>query len=241
MWANTGGCLGYSGWYVPTAYWDEAPGEITFGGYNPSRFSGTLVPLPLAPSPDQFPRLQIWLSSVSVTTNGKTELLRPETPNALGTSILLDTGSPGSAIPSSMYYQLTEVLEVNPVTNQVDCQYLNSDGGLTYTFYGFDGKYADIWVPFKQVIRPFVSDVCYLTITPEYDCSRGATHFSCTTLGEDFLRAAYIYVNYDNSTISIAQAAYEIPNLCPDGIEQVGSRSQAPLIVQQLVWELACC
>lgn len=218
------------------SYWDTAPGEITFGGYNPTRFSGVLLPLPLAPSPDQFPRLQIWLSSVSVKANGKTEILRPEKQNTLGTSILLDTGSPGSAIPRSMYYQLTEVLGVNPVTNQIDCGYLSSDGGLTFTFYGFDGQYPAIWVPFRQVIKGFViggKDVCYFTITPEYDCSRGTTQFSCTTLGEDFLRTAYIYVNYDNSTISIAQANYGNPSSCAGAVEEGQNRIQAPLKLQR--------
>lgn len=219
---------------MPIDYTDQASGEITFGGYNPSRFSGHLVPLPMAPSPDQFPRLQVWLSSISVTLNGKTEFLRPESPNVLGTSILLDTGSPGSAIPNSMYYQLAEVLEVDPVTNRVACEYMKSDGGLTYSFLGFDGKYADILVPFKQVIQPLGHGLCAFTIGREYDCSRGDVKFSCTTLGEDFLRAAYIYVNYDNSTVSMAQAAYEKPHLYEDGIEQTGSRAQAPLSFRTL-------
>jgi hypothetical protein len=131
-----------------------------------------------------------------------------------------------------MYYQLTEVLEVDPVNSQVDCAYMQSDGGLTFSFYGFDGKYADIWVPFKQVIRHLTAGdtgVCIITISFEVDCPRGNSRFTCSVLGEDFLRAAYFYVNYDNLTVSMAQAAYDSPDLYPDGIKQVGNRVQAPL------------
>lgn len=213
-------------------FYDPAPGEITFGAYNPARFSGDLLALPLAPSPDQFARLQIWLSSVTVTLNGWTHVLQPNSANALGISISLDTGSPGSSIPNSMYNELAKMLDVDPKTSNIDCKYLFADGGLTYTFYGFEGKYADIWVPFKQIIKWTSPGECQFTIGPEFDCSRGDIPFSCTVLGSDFLRAAYIFVNYDNLTVSVAQADYEVPHSWPAGFEGDFSRTQAPLIVQ---------
>ena len=131
-----------------------------------------------------------------------------------------------------MYYQLTEVLEVDPTTNRIPCEYAESDTGLTFGFLGFDGKNAEIWVPFKQFIKPLGHGLCSFTIGREYDCSRGPdVKSSCTTLGEDFLRAAYIYVNYDNMTVSMAQAAY---NVQAAETEKVGSGAQVPLRIPQL-------
>jgi hypothetical protein len=154
--------------------------------------------------------------------------------SALGVSITLDTGSPGSSIPSSMFSQLTSLLGADPVNGRVDCEYMFSDGGLTYTFYGFNGKYADILVPFKQVIKWTYPGECYLTIGSEFDCSRGGLKASCTSLGADFLRAAYIYVNYDNLTVSVAQATYETPHLWPVGIEEFASSDQTPFAIQRV-------
>ena len=172
------------------------------------------------------------MSSVSLTVDNKTTNLRRERSSSLGVSTTLDTGNPNSNVPYSMYYQLISLLGVNPKTNEIDCQYYRSNnGGLTYTFYGFDGKYAEIWVPFWQVIQ-YSPPACRFTVYSEFDCSIGGLHVSCTSLGADFLRAAYIYVNYDNSTVSVAQAAYPTSPGSPVEFDKIDSNSQARLIVQ---------
>jgi hypothetical protein len=132
-----------------------------------------------------------------------------------------------------MYNQLVELLGVDPKTSRIDCQHLFSDEGLTYTFMGFDGKFKDIRVPFKQFILWRVPGECEFTLNGEFDCSRGENRINCTSLGQEFLRSAYMHVNYDNLTVSIAQAAYEEPHEWPAGIEKDGRSSQAPLMGRQ--------
>jgi len=184
----------------------------------------------MAPSPDQWPRLQVWLASATVTVNGKTQHLPSEYPNTLGISVTLDTGSPGSVLPLSMYNKLVELLGADPKTRQVSCKYIFKEKeGLTFSFMGFGGKHAHIWVPFRYMIQwgaPQTPD-CKLSFTPEEDCFRGGLQATCSWFGSDFLRAAYIYIDYDSLTVSMAQARYETPFTW--GFDQTVERSQKSL------------
>lgn len=45
----------------------------------------------------------------------------------------------------------------------------------------------------------------------------------------DFLRSGFVFVNYENSTVSIAQAAYASADLYLSSSRRVGSDAQAPL------------
>jgi hypothetical protein len=134
-----------------------------------------------------------------------------------------------------MYYQLAALLQFDAQTGNMDCQYVESDGGLVFTFYGFEGKYVDIWVPFKYIIARYTDGRCQFSMQPELDCSRGGDfRLRCASLGADFLRAAYIYVNYDNLTVSIAQAHYTIPHSWPVGPEDDREASGMGLRVQSI-------
>jgi hypothetical protein len=95
---------------------------------------------------------------------------------------------------------------------------------------GFGGKHAHIWVPFRYMIQRGTTQTpdCKLSITPGGDCSRGGLKASCSWFGSDFLRAAYIYIDYDSLTVSMAQASYKNPLTW--AFDQTVERSQNPLV-----------
>jgi hypothetical protein len=140
---------------------------------------------------------------VSLTVDGKTTELPPDSANLLGTSITVDTGDSITNLPDSMYNELLNVLGVNPNTKLIDCKFLFGDRFLKVSFYGFLGKYANIKVPLRYIIEWVSGTQCQLTVQNKLDCSRGGglDHLRCSSLGADFLRDAYLYVNYDNLTV----------------------------------------
>ncbi len=129
-----------------------------------------------------------------------------------------------------MYYHLIGLLDIEPNRPQLDCDYYFSGDGLEFTFLGFGGASTQIWVPFRYFIaRDTKEGTCWLSIQQEIDCSWGNTRMSCSILGSDFLRAAYLYVNYDNSTVSLGQAAYERPFLWSPALDSVGDKTVSEL------------
>jgi hypothetical protein len=170
---------------------------------------------------------------VSLTVDKKTTELPPDTANLLGTSVTVDTGNSNTNLPDNMYNELLKVLGVDPKTKIVDCRYLFGDGSLKFSFYGFQGKYSNVKVPLRYIIQWGSGGECGLTVSNELGCSRGGgIDYSCASLGADFLRAAYLYVNYDNLTIGLAQAVYEDPIAWPVEMERLSTTDQARFTVQ---------
>lgn len=163
---------------------------------------------PIAPSEDGGARLNVLLSSITLVYNGSTDVLQPQLPDTLPVSTTLDSGTPLQNIPTSIYNQVASFLKVtydqdgDPI---IDCGVADLDGGLAY---GFDGPHGsvEIGVPFAALTIPNGND-CVLGLFPTPDGD-------IPTLGDTFMRSAYILYNYDANTISLAQAEYD--NSCTD-------------------------
>lgn len=132
-----------------------------------------------------------------------------------------------------MYNELLAVLGVDQKNKIVDCRVLFGDALLSFTFYGFDEKYTNIEVPLRYIIQWVSGTQCQLAVQSELDRGRGGgISYHCASLGADFLRPAYLYVNYDNLTVRLAQAVYENPMVWTVEMEQLRGTEQFLLTIQ---------
>ena len=164
-------------------------GEIIFGGYDTTKFSGSLVDLPIVQvSGDGF---YVALQSLSITDSSGTTT--QVTDSSLPSAALLDSGNSLIRIPSSFYAQVASYFGVTDKV--IDCGIAQQTGCVDF---GFDG--VSISVPFSELALP--TDQPGLCEFAFYDGQ------SETSLGDPFLRSAYVYYDLDNRVCSIAQTVF---------------------------------
>lgn len=162
---------------------NSSQGSIIFGGYDSEKVNGSLTPLPLA---GDSTRLGINLGSVSFSNN-TFQVNKP---------FVLDTGSTLSYFPTDVFKQIGEAFngQYNGQGYMVNCSTSSIDS-MTFNF----GKDAKVTVPYKDLLWKLDSGGCMLGILPNDQYA---------TLGDNFLRSAYVVYNLDNRTISLSQVKY---------------------------------
>ncbi|CCE79237.1 Piso0_001288 [Millerozyma farinosa CBS 7064] len=162
---------------------NSSQGSIIFGGYDSAKINGSLTPLPLT---GDSTRLGINLGSVSFGNHN----LSVDKP------FVLDTGATLTYFPTSIFKQIGEAFGgqyngegyiVNCTTSSIDNMTFNFDEG------------AKITIPYKDLLTELDSGGCMLGILPNDQYA---------TLGDNFLRSAYVVYNLDNRTISLSQVKY---------------------------------
>ncbi|EXJ72475.1 uncharacterized protein A1O5_04980 [Cladophialophora psammophila CBS 110553] len=200
---------------VVTASTDETPGTIIFGGYDRTKWTGTLTPFPLVePSPEGAYELDIEGPVIAFELGGQAY----ELPNTQHYTVLLDTGTFLTRLPATQFATLATALEAELIDSDtnlyaVSCKLADLDGGLAFAFSGPNGD-VTIAVPWKEVVI-FESDlpdgVCLLGFIPEQD------DLGFYIIGDSTLRSAYLLYNYDAGTVSLAQASYDTS--CSDCVQ----------------------
>ncbi|KAI5957711.1 hypothetical protein KGF57_002977 [Candida theae] len=163
-------------------------GSILFGGVDNAKYQGDLVELPVLEGDD----LAVNISSVSI--NGQTF--------SNETSVILDTGSGFSYLPLNV---------VEGIAKQIGGTYDSQGDGyivdciqtdtLTFNF----PKNISITVPISNFLYPLSivdgrpSLKCFLAIKNDYGYG---------SLGENFLRGAYVKYDLEERTIALAQVKY---------------------------------
>ena len=188
-----------------TAYTDLRTGTILFGGYDPSKYTGDLVPLPIVASPADTTGLSVNWSSISVTVNGQTTLLNPA---PLPYPALLDSGTDIAGVPPSVFAELINYFPVqfDNITGNwlVDCGIIAIDGTVDFGFQGHGGA-VTIAVAYKELAEPVGNGTCVFGIQP----APPPLEPLFLVLGEPFLRSAYVLFNFDAGTISLAQVNFD--------------------------------
>ncbi|KAK6350739.1 hypothetical protein TWF718_003926 [Orbilia javanica] len=198
---------------------NAAAGEILFGGIDAGKFKAPLVTIPLSkrtdlPSPIDF----------IITLHGLTvENGDGESNELMNTSqsvpALLDTGASFTYLPQYVADQLIELVGAVTVPEYkgpaVNCSKRSLEGTVNFEFAG---------VTIKVNLRDFIIDatdepnednhiLCYFGIL-------GMSEGSVLTLGDTFLRSAYVVYDMDNEAISIAQTIF---NSTSTNIMEIGS------------------
>lgn len=157
-------------------------GNVLFGGYDKAKIDGDFVTLPVT----ALDRLNIDLNSVSF--NGQVI-----TTSKL--SATADTGYTYTTLAPDQFNAIGQALGGTYINNFYTVQCSKFEGKeLDFNFNGITIK-----VPFTDLLDNLGNDVCDLLIRQDDRIS---------SLGDNFLRHAYLYYDLEARTISLGQAKY---------------------------------
>ncbi|KIY03182.1 uncharacterized protein Z520_01649 [Fonsecaea multimorphosa CBS 102226] len=183
---------------------EAGSGFILFGAVDSSKYSGDLVTLPIIPYTDSAPRLQVEWTYLSATDgSGTTTTL---TQSGFSYPVAMDTGYTTSVLPTELFNELATYFNVYTDSEGTylvpNCQM--PSGSFTFGFGTGSGSApaVTIQVPFSElaVPEPSGSGECLFGFLPQDQ--------SVISFGDTFLRSAYLYYDFDGSTISLAQAVW---------------------------------
>ncbi|KAK3905148.1 putative eukaryotic aspartyl protease [Staphylotrichum tortipilum] len=175
---------------------DNPNGALIFGGIDTGKYIGSLAKLPMlsqANTPSGADRYYVTMTGVGVTLPDGT-MAKSET---LSVPVFLDSGATFSHLPTPIYQAFAASFsntQYDPESGYyyVPCGVTELDGSVDFYFGG-----KTIRVPLNDFIWQ-VQGRCILGVLPNDEEP---------TLGDTFLRAAYVVFDQDNREIHIAQAA----------------------------------
>jgi hypothetical protein len=214
---KTQGLIGTRGYSLYMDDLEAATGTIVFGGYDTTKFQGSLGILGIQPDAQSgtYSTFSVILNSVGVTDHtGSTVLTTSNMPNV----VILDTGTAFTILPSDLFNELVTYFGAfNDETFGwiVRCDLGGMSGTLDYQFAGPTGPL--ISVPFKELTVPLV-DVStgqpYTDTNNNPICRLGLDEPSSADepllFGDTFLRSAYVVYDLDNLEIGIAPTIYNV-------------------------------
>lgn len=206
----------------------EQKGSILFGAVDTAKFYGDLVTMATIKHESgiqgdgqagQYVEQGLYLTSFAASINGTKSLV---TPDGYSNPILLDSGAASITLPRSVFNALSDLFpsDLGFVYQGAVCVYCDQSTynfTMTFGFTGADNKSTTVDVPFRELLVP------YYTTAAGYNSTTIATRDGRSvcrvnigsgpdgqqlTIGDPLLRAAYVFYNLDEKTISIAQPTY---------------------------------
>lgn len=193
---------------------DSQRGSVVFGGVDKKKFRGTLERLPIVPAakaPDGAARYWVTLDGISLSSGGKS------TPVVGSQTVFLDSGAQLANLPQAVVDQIVSVFPGAKLAQygqyQVACSLKSSANTLDFKF----GK-ATIKVSYNDFIYQYPgTDYCFLGVQVAYG--------KMYSLGDSFLRSAYVVYDQDHQELSIAQSAD-----CGTHLVAIGPGPAGPLV-----------
>jgi Eukaryotic aspartyl protease len=169
---------------------DNSPGELTFGGYDATKFTGDLITVPLISA-------TYWEIGIDSISAGSYHSI----PNPDGSPItgIVDSGTSLLVGPRSQVTKLAAAVGAKPnFTGQytIDCAALDTIPDIVFTIQGMD-----FTVPGKTAVLQ-VSGSCIFAVMG-MDFPKPGPQW---ILGDVFMREYYTIFNYLDQTISMAKA-----------------------------------
>ncbi|KAK6534679.1 hypothetical protein TWF281_005986 [Arthrobotrys megalospora] len=202
---------------------NAAAGEILFGGIDTGKFKGPLATIPLSrrtdiPSPIDF---IITLRGLTIENgDGESRVLLNE---SRAVPALLDTGASFTYLPYDIADQLVQLVGAVTVPEYkgpaVNCTKRSLEGSVNFEFAGttISVKLRDFIIDATDEPNEDNHILCYFGIL-------GMSEGSVLTLGDTFLRSAYVVYDMDNEAISIGQTIF---NSTSTNIMEIGSGPDA--------------
>ena len=200
---------------------DSSEGSILFGGVDTDKYHGELSTLPIVPVQGMYVEMLVTLTGVSVIQNGKNT---SATTSELPTAVLLDSGSTLSYLPEDLSQNIYKDLGVTYVARDqaafCSCSLAESTATIDFSFSG-----AVISVPLSEMVLPggltadgSGSEGCLFGIVETKEQSNSGT--SSFTLGDTFIRSAYVVYDIANNQISLANTNF---NSTTSNVMEIGT------------------
>ncbi|OAA73342.1 Peptidase A1 [Cordyceps fumosorosea ARSEF 2679] len=177
---------------------DNPRGAVIFGGADTKKFSGTLSKSPIVvPGPDG--AVRYWITMDGVAVNAPDGSVKQGLADGATLDIFPDTGATLGHLPSDVVNAIAAGFPgakwvASDKLHTVPCELRKQDKTVDFKFGG-----AVIKVPFSDFIWQAGTDECILGVVP--------TSGKTWSLGDSFLRAAYVVFDQDNKNLWLAQAA----------------------------------
>jgi hypothetical protein len=200
---------------------EASTGSIIFGGIDSDKYHGNLIQMPIIPSTLQngstiYYDFAVALTGFSMT--GQAGNVTQFTNSAFQEAAILDSGTTITYLPDRIADEIVTLLNAyvdNMGNVYVDCNILTQSPKMTlnYEFGGPTG--VNISVPISEVVFPltgvFSTDGFATPDVPfASPCALGITGSGGqgNTLGDTFLRSAYVVYDLSNNLIAIAQTNF---------------------------------
>ena len=190
----------------------SSTGNILFGGVDQDKYIGDLKTLPIVKDQDELVEMLVPLSGLSIVDGSKNSsaLSQPIT-------VLLDSGSTLSYLPedtaSQIYNAVGATYDQQSGAALCNCDVSNSSTTLDFLF---DGK--AISVQMEELVltggpgRQGSDQACIFGVMPQSNSdssSSGDGSDASYTLGDTFIRNAYVVYDLTNGEISLAQTNFQ--------------------------------
>jgi hypothetical protein len=195
-------------------YFDDVEagtGSVVFGGIDRAKFTGDLTAVSITPNQaGVFDRYRVDLTAVSfIDESGKSTLLSP--PN-MAAPAAIDTGASISILPTPVLAAIiagTGAIQVSGF-HAVDCALRSSNTSIEFQIGGASGP--RIQVPMSEIVGLGsglrFSDgklACPLTLGFLGETDAQSIPLGGYTLGDPFLRSAYVVFDVDNNEVYLGQ------------------------------------
>ena len=206
---------------------DSSTGTALFGGVDTDKYHGSLSTLPIQKVQGMYLEMLITLTGVTLVDNGRNTSQVPSGSSSLPTAVLLDSGSTLSYIPQDIADSIYSSLASFHVTydtqqQQTFCDCSLADSPITVDFI-FSG--VVISVPMNELVIIAGQDqsgdvVCAFGIFPVPASQSSGGGGATFTLGDTFIRSAYIVYDIANNEISLAQTNF---NATSSNVMEIGT------------------
>ena len=206
---------------------DSSTGTALFGGVDTDKYHGSLSTLPIQKVQGMYLEMLITLTGVTLVDNGRNTSQVPSGSASLPTAVLLDSGSTLSYIPQDIADNIYNSLASFHVTYDTQQQQTFCDCSLTDSPITIDFVFSGvvISVPMSELVVVAGEDrngnlVCAFGIFPVASSQSSNGGGATFTLGDTFIRSAYIVYDIANNEISLAQTNF---NATSSNVMEIGT------------------
>jgi hypothetical protein len=200
---------------------EASTGSIIFGGLDSDKYHGSLVQMPIIPSTLRNGSTLYYNFAVALTGFSMTGQAGNVTQFTIPTSqeaAILDSGTTITYLPDRIVHEIVTLLNAyvdNTGILYVDCNILTQSPKMTFN-YEFGGRTGvNISIPISELVFPLTGAFSTNgSATPDVPfaspCALGISGSGgeSNTLGDTFLRSAYVVYDLSNNLIAIAQTNF---------------------------------
>ena len=183
---------------------DANTGSILFGGVDSGKYSGELQTLPIQKIYNEYAEFLIIMTGVALHNSSGTQSYSS---SELPATVLLDSGTSLTYLPDTIvediYNDLGVVYDSSSGTGYVPCSMMNENINITYTFTS-----PSIPVSIRELVIEDGSGLTFNDGTSACVFGIAPTGDSTATLGDTFLRSAYVVYDLTNNEISLAPTRF---------------------------------
>ncbi|KAM3539400.1 hypothetical protein ARSEF1564_007692 [Beauveria bassiana] len=175
-------------------------GQLTFGGYDTSKFSGPLEKLPILPNGKNYPMVSLQSVSFTASSCGSSEVVLDNQTTSRDLSLGIDSGAPGLGLEDDLFEMLEAKLQAKPSSPllTVPCDLVDAGASLHF-------KMTD-----RTIVSVPLADMLHRKVDSDKNCilalQKSASE-SDLWIGGHFLRRSFVLFDPDDKSVYVARGA----------------------------------